>query len=352
MAKASLSAQHFLECDNCEENPAQFLCKTCTGHLCEPCKSKHESKKITKNHEIVALTSRNEEMLDLLVCPNHAKKKLECYCDRCEEPVCTDCIIESHNGHSVKSMSTAYKEFKEYSKQKKEKIENDLLPSHMAMLAKEKEKRSAFTKRADDIEKKIDAHTLSVVEMVKHIGQQTVESLRKSKKEGLKEMDIFKDNLEEKIKQLHQFNKQISENLEAKPQPSIFKSTRRSNEVERFGKLPSPTEYTLTDFEPQKMKEINFGKPPLLQSSTNTDREKSSSHKVKFDVNRHRRSGLREVDIKDEKSSSCKSKGDGETEEELREEEKRLILQKARAVVDQAKKTILETQTSLKKHKN
>lgn len=95
MAKASLSAQHFLECDNCEENPAQFLCKTCTGHLCEPCKSKHESKKITKNHEIVALTSRNEEMLDLLVCPNHAKKKLECYCDRCEEPVCTDCIIES-----------------------------------------------------------------------------------------------------------------------------------------------------------------------------------------------------------------------------------------------------------------
>lgn len=295
MAKASLSAQHFLECDNCEENPAQFLCKTCTGHLCEPCKSIHESKKITKNHEIVSLASRKADMLDLLLCPNHAKKNLECYCDRCEEPVCTDCIIESHNGHSVKSMSTAYREFKEYSKQNKEKIKNDLLPSYMAMLAKEKEKRSAFAKRADDIEKKIEAHTLSVVEMVKHIGQQTVESLRKSKKEGLKEMDIFIDNLEEKIKQLHQFNKRISENLEAKPQPSIFKSTR-SNEVERFQKLPSSTEYTLTNFQPRKMKKKDFGIPPALQSSTNIDTEKNSPHEVNFDVHRYKPSQLLGLD--------------------------------------------------------
>lgn len=276
MAKASLSAQHYLECDNCEENPAKFLCKTCTGHLCEPCKSKHESKKITQNHEIVSLASRNEEMLDLLLCPNHTKKKLECYCDLCKEPVCTDCMIQSHNGHSVKSMSTAYEEFKEYSKQKKDKIENDLLPSHMALLSKEKEKRSAFTKRADEIETEIDAHTLIGVEMVKQFGQQTVESLRKSEKEGLKEMDIFIDSLEGKIKQLHKLNEQISANLEAKPQPSIFMSTR-SNEVERFEKLPSPGEYTLTDFQPQKMEqEMSFGKPPVLQSSTNTDWGKST----------------------------------------------------------------------------
>lgn len=146
----------------------------------------------------------------------------------------------------------------------------------MALLSKEKEKRSAFTKRADEIETKIDAHTLIGVEMVKQFGQQTVESLRKSEKEGLKEMDIFIDSLEEKIKQLHQLNEQISANLEAKPQPSIFMSTR-SNEVERFEKLPSPGEYTLTDFQPQKMEqEMSFGKPPVLQSSTNTDWGKST----------------------------------------------------------------------------
>lgn len=45
MANVVLSAQHYLECENCEENPAIFMCKTCPGHLCENCKTEHEMKK-------------------------------------------------------------------------------------------------------------------------------------------------------------------------------------------------------------------------------------------------------------------------------------------------------------------
>lgn len=93
MAKKSSSAQHFLECNNCEEKPAKFLCKTCPDHLCENCKTDHEKKKMTRSHEIVFLKSNNKDMVDLLYCTEHTKKKLQCYCNRCKEPVCTDCII-------------------------------------------------------------------------------------------------------------------------------------------------------------------------------------------------------------------------------------------------------------------
>lgn len=48
MAKASTTAQHFLECEECEENPAKYFCKTCAGHLCESCKNIHERKKNNK----------------------------------------------------------------------------------------------------------------------------------------------------------------------------------------------------------------------------------------------------------------------------------------------------------------
>lgn len=48
MAKASTSAQHYLECDNCEENPATFLCKACEGRLCEPLKSIMKRKQYSK----------------------------------------------------------------------------------------------------------------------------------------------------------------------------------------------------------------------------------------------------------------------------------------------------------------
>lgn len=58
MAKASTTAQHFLECEECEENPAKYFCKTCAGHLCELCKNIHERKKITKNHEILPVVNQ------------------------------------------------------------------------------------------------------------------------------------------------------------------------------------------------------------------------------------------------------------------------------------------------------
>lgn len=266
MAKALASAQHYLECEECEENPAKFLCKTCAGHLCEPCKSKHEQKKITRNHEILSLHSKNEDMLDLFMCPNHAKKKLECYCTPCSKPVCTDCIIQSHNGHPVKSLATVYQEFKDYSSQKKDQIENVLLPSHREMLAQETEKRSAFRKRADEIQEKIHAHTQSVVEIVKNIGQQTVINLRKAENEGLQDMDTIRNSLDEKINRLQQLSKKLSANLEAKPHPSIFKSIE-SDDLRSFQTLPCSAEYRLTDFEPRYLNIENmFGNSPVLDT--------------------------------------------------------------------------------------
>lgn len=263
----SLSAQHFLECDNCEENPSKFLCKSCPGYLCENCKIEHEKKKMTRSHEIVALTSHNEELVDLLFCSNHAKKKLECYCDHCKEPVCTDCIIQSHNGHPLKSLSTVYKELTDHYKQEREEIENVLLPEHSELLCSEMEKLSVFTRRADELVKKIDAHTLSVVEMVKHVGERTVESVREAEKEGIHEMNIFMDSIEEKINQLHIMSEQISANLEARPEASFFTSINR-NQLENFWSLPTPVEYTLTDFQPENTdKEISLGKPTVLQRS-------------------------------------------------------------------------------------
>lgn len=41
MGNSSSTAQHYLECDSCEENPAQYFCKMCAGYLCEQCKSEH-----------------------------------------------------------------------------------------------------------------------------------------------------------------------------------------------------------------------------------------------------------------------------------------------------------------------
>lgn len=143
--------------------------------------------------------------------------------------MCTYCIIQSHNGHSVKHSSTVYKEIKDYSRQQKDKIDNILLLKNNGLLVNEMEIRSAFTKRADKIQNKIDEHTQSVVEMVKRIGQKTVGHLRKAEKDGLNEMDNFKENIAETINQLELMSKVIFAKLEAKPHISIFDSIASYN---------------------------------------------------------------------------------------------------------------------------
>lgn len=155
MAKASASAQHYLECDECEENPAKFLCKTCEGHLCELRKIKHEKRKITRNHEILSLHSKNEDLLDLISCPKHTKKKLECYCTPCSEPVCTDCIMQSHNGHLVKPLAIVYKELKDYSKQKKKKLKMFFYQAIEIFLQKQKKEGQHLERKQTKCRRKL-----------------------------------------------------------------------------------------------------------------------------------------------------------------------------------------------------
>lgn len=160
--------------------------------------------------------------------------------------------MQSHNGHLVKPLAIVYKEFKDYSTQKKEKIENVLLPSHRDFPAKTKERRSAFRKKADEMQEKIDVHTQRMVEIVKNVGQQTVVNLRKAENEGLEKMDTFIDTLEEKIDKLQLLSEKIFATLTAKPQPTTFLSVE-NDDLKSFQTTPISVEYTLTDFQPQNM---------------------------------------------------------------------------------------------------
>lgn len=269
MAKKSLSAQHFLECDNCEENPSKSSVRHVLAIFVSTVKMITKRKKMTRNHEIVSLSSNNEKMLHMLYCSNHDKKKLECYCNRCGEPVCTECIIQSHNGHSVESLSTVYKCITYYAKQQKDIINTVLLPKFIELLSQETAKESALTSRAEGIKKKIETYTQTLVEMIIAISTQTVEDLSKKEKEGLREIQHTKINLVEQINELQVMSEAISEDIEAQPNISFFKLVER-NDLERFETTLPNIEYSLSDFQPgiiRKAIQENFGIRPILKRS-------------------------------------------------------------------------------------
>lgn len=152
----------------------------------------------TEGHEKPILTPNSEAMLDDLFCSDHATKKLKCYCKHCEKPVCTDCIVEIHNGHghSLEKLSTIYKGRIDYFHHQKDKIENDLIPKYKELSAQEDTKMCTIKTRNDETEKKIDSYISSVIEMVKVIGAQAIRDLRHTEREEINKIDNFKDNID------------------------------------------------------------------------------------------------------------------------------------------------------------
>lgn len=223
MAVSVSSAQHYLECGQCEEYPAKFVCKTCRGNLCKKCKTEHENRQITKNHVIYQLKIYKEEAIGQLNCADHYSKQLECFCCPCKKPVCTECIVWSHNGHAVQPLSVAYREIRDQLQKKKEEIENKLLPKYRELLQGEFLKKAVLSQQANEEQKQIETHTQNVIDSVKELGQKTVQDLRVMEEKGHREIDQSSTELQRKIHQLQTASQVLSESIDAEPGSFFFK---------------------------------------------------------------------------------------------------------------------------------
>lgn len=284
MATANVTAQHFVECDSCEENPANFLCKTCPGHLCDTCKTEHEKKRMSQNHEIVNLGAGNDKVVDLLFCAKHTNKKLECYCVQCNNPICTDCIIKSHNSHFVRALSSVYKEIRDDLSMKKEEIDNIILPKYRGILAKDEAKRLAMLLRFQEVAIQIDKHSENIVEVVKNTTKDTKKQLLNEQRKILKEIDDHQLNVKAKIKMLEQTSETLSSDLTTEPSISFFK-LKDFNLLDRFQAYPIQTVFSISNFKPGCISERilkNFGKLPKVQRTNQPENKGSDNTSYKM----------------------------------------------------------------------
>lgn len=284
MATANVTAQHFVECDSCEENPANFLCKTCPGHLCDTCKTEHEKKRMSQNHEIVNLGAGNDKVVDLLFCAKHTNKKLECYYVQCNSPICTDCIIKSHNSHFVRALSSVYKEIRDDLSMKKEEIDNIILPKYRGILAKDEVKRLAMLLRFQEVAIQIDKHSENIVEVVKNTTKDTKKQLLNEQRKILKEIDDHQLNVKAKIKMLEQTSETLSSDLTTEPSISFFK-LKDFNLLDRFQAYPIQTVFSISNFKPGCISERilkNFGKLPKVQRTNQPENKGSDNTSYKM----------------------------------------------------------------------
>ncbi|XP_062601251.1 E3 ubiquitin-protein ligase TRIM71-like [Saccostrea cucullata] len=224
-------AQHYIDCEECGENPAQFLCKSCPGHLRETCKTKHKTRKISKSHEVIHLHRNVEGTLGVLYCEKHTKNKLEWYCSPCKVPVCAECHIGPHNGHEMRDLNRVYDEIRKKRKEENDQIEEVLLPKFNKLLSEEKTKKTEILNKVNDADKKMK-------ERIREL-QEEIDKLQEYKKNAVKILEENESKLDATIKTLEKINEEITKQLSVKPGIAFFENT--SYNLSR---------YTHTDFQP------------------------------------------------------------------------------------------------------
>ncbi|XP_022796515.1 E3 ubiquitin-protein ligase TRIM56-like, partial [Stylophora pistillata] len=96
-----------VKCRNCDKTRVQsFYCFQCCTFWCEECITVHNLLKANKDHRALALKDfEDQDIEDVLKRPafcsrqGHEKKELEFFCEKCEETVCSSCVVTAHDGH-------------------------------------------------------------------------------------------------------------------------------------------------------------------------------------------------------------------------------------------------------------
>ncbi|CAC5411531.1 unnamed protein product [Mytilus coruscus] len=131
-------AQNPALCHFCEESNIKWKCINCDLFLCQLCNSRIHSKiKSSDNHTILNLnecgtqdTAATILKVDLhnMPCTIHSEQKCCVYCNfsECKHPICSECLIESHQKHKFKKLKVVYDSIVSEFSTVKEKIETDI----------------------------------------------------------------------------------------------------------------------------------------------------------------------------------------------------------------------------------
>ena len=109
-------------CINCDEREGLKYCENCKILLCLECSDSIHSLKAFQSHSFKKNSNQIHLNSKFAKCDQHKKKK-EFYCEKCDEILCSVCLVENHNLHT--SMSV-YKFIENFKYQMKNSIEKSI----------------------------------------------------------------------------------------------------------------------------------------------------------------------------------------------------------------------------------
>ena len=200
-----IRGQHYVECDNCETEPAQFHCLTCQGHLCEECKETHVTRRLTQGHEVILLS---EYIKNPSAC-HDVKGKVPCACD-----------------------------IKRDLREERERINNVLIPSLEKIRDEEYERKESLSRKVSDMIEEFENHCENLIDRLTRIKEKTANRLERKQEEISDAIDNAIDKIDAKIGKLERRSSKIDDALDWASEDLSEDLCKRLDESKLFPKLP------------------------------------------------------------------------------------------------------------------
>ncbi|XP_062598820.1 E3 ubiquitin-protein ligase TRIM36-like [Saccostrea cucullata] len=160
------SGQDILLCELCQTAALQSHCELCHVNLCIVCVGKHLSDS-SKRHNVVPYKHKTSTPNNP-ICPIHAHKHCELFCEKCDIPVCSTCLSSrKHKGHDLSDVLQKMNSKTKDVEKDLEELEKRIYPTYRKIAADLKSEKvnveehyaeltTAVNKQGEDLHKEIN----------------------------------------------------------------------------------------------------------------------------------------------------------------------------------------------------
>ena len=95
-------------CDSCfyysKAEEAEYYCNKCFLNFCQACKNAHQTQAVFSSHAVIHISNKDSIRL---FCVLHGRLPSVYFCNDCNIPTCSVCVIQLHNKHTNTRLSEA-----------------------------------------------------------------------------------------------------------------------------------------------------------------------------------------------------------------------------------------------------